>query len=173
MPRKKAGEEKQPRKIRRYTDQDVINAIALYRLYHNYEEVSRELRIPAPTIHDWVNNRHGMQDRIDFLSKRVDDAAKRMYGNMQYVMDEALQQIHRRLGDASAAQAATIFGILFDKQQVMLGNQAQQTTNNIYIDTGGMSDEDKLMLMQRALDRKREAEALEAAEVVSDGDDGA
>lgn len=166
-----APKEKKPWTVTLYSDEDRVQALALYRLYGSHTKVSEELGIPRTTIFDWVNNRKGVLDSIDSLPERVDDAAKRHYANMQFVMSEALAQVHKRIGDASAAQAATIYGILHDKCQDIIGNQANQTTNNIYIDTSGMSDQDKLVLMQRALDRKREAESIEAAAVVDDAGD--
>ncbi len=168
----KTKKSKKSRSLALHSDEDRVKALALYRLYGSPTLVSRELGIPKATIIDWLNNRNGIMDRVDSLSTRIDQAAKRHYENMQFVMDEALQQVHERIGDASAAQAATIYGILHDKCQDIVNGQSSQTTNNIYIDTAGMSDQDKLTLMQRALARKQDAERIEAAQVVESDSSG-
>ena len=156
----------------RYTAWQVVNALALQRLYGNIAAVARDTGIPDSTVRHWVHNQKKILETMgEDAPYLVEDAVQKQIKNMQFVMDEALQQVHRRIGDASAAQAATIFGILFDKQQIMLGRYNQQQTTNIFIDSSAMSDEEKLILMQRALDRKREAEAIESAEIVGESDE--
>lgn len=147
----------QPTKHRTYSEYQIIQAVSLYNLYHNYAQVSRELDIPVPTIQSWVKGDKGtvpVDEKITDFSMRTAEGTKRMLDAMQMVMGEALQQVHLKIKDTSAAQAATIFGILFDKIQVMLGNAQNVTNNNILIDMSGMSQDDKQRLMQRALARQ-------------------
>lgn len=147
----------QPTKHRTYQEWQVIQAVSLYNLYHNYEQVSKELDIPVGTIQNWVRGDKGtipVEEKITDFTLRTEAGQKRMLDAMQLVMSEALQQVHRKIGDTSAAQAATIFGILFDKMQIMLGNAQNVTNNNILIDMSGMSQDDKQRLMQRALARQ-------------------
>ena len=147
-------------KHRTYQEWQVIQAVSLYNLYHNYQQVSKELDIPAETIRSWVkggSNIDSAERRFgDDFSLRTTEGTKRMLDAMQMVMGEALQQVHKKIGDTSAAQAATIFGILFDKMQIMLGNSQQITNNNILIDMSGMTADDKQRLMARALARQQD-----------------
>lgn len=153
----------------RYSDWQIINCLALQRLYGSVAAVARDTGIPESTIRNWVKDQKRVLAEIEDRSNyTLDEAVKNQIQNLQFVMNEALQQVHKRIGDASAAQAATIFGILFDKQQIMMGRYEQKQTTNIFIDSSAMSDEEKLILMRRALDRKKEAEALEAAEIVEE-----
>ena len=146
-------------KHRTYTEYQVIQAVSLYNLYHDYKRVSRELDIPVSTLESWVRGNKGtipVDEKIENFSVRTAEGQKRLLDSMQLVMTEALQQVHRKIEDSSAAQAATIFGILFDKMQIMLGNAQQVTNNNILIDMSGMSQDEKSRLMQRALARQAE-----------------
>jgi len=141
---------------RSYTEYQVIQAVALYNLYRDYQKVSLELDIPAATIKTWVQDQRKSGDRtgnIEDFSLRQEAARKRLLDSMSFVMTEALQQVHKGIDQASPAQAATIFGILFDKMQIMLGNYSQATQNNIYIDMQGMDQNAKADLMRRALNR--------------------
>lgn len=154
---------------RKYSDWQVVQAVSLYNLYHDFQQVSQELDIPAATIQSWVNgggkSMLTAEERLgDDYTVRTQEGQKRMLDAMQMVMTEALQQVHKRIKDTSAAQAATIFGILFDKMQTMLGNAQQVTNNNILIDMSGMSQDDKQRLMQRALARQQSAEIPEPAD---------
>ena len=146
---------KQPH--RTYAEYQVIQAVSLYNLYHDYQKVSKELDIPVSTIQSWVKGDKGtipVDSKIQDFSIRTAEGQKRLLDAMSFVMTEALQQVHSRIQDTSAAQAATIFGILFDKMQIMLGNHQQVTNNNILIDMSGMSQDDKSWLMQRVLSRQ-------------------
>ncbi len=160
-----AKQEQLPQKHRTYSEYQVIQAVSLYNLYHNYAQVSRELDIPVATIQSWVRGDKGtvpVDEKITDFSMRTEAGQKRMLDAMQMVMSEALQQVHKKINDTSAAQAATIFGILFDKMQIMLGNAQQITNNNILIDLSGMTADDKQRLMQRALARQADqAEQIE------------
>lgn len=141
---------------RTYTEYQVIQAVALYNLYRDYNKVSLELDIPKATIQSWVQDSTNDRNRIvniEDFSLRTEDARKRLLDSMSFVMTEALQQVHKGIDSASPAQAATIFGILFDKMQIMLGNYANATQNNIYIDMQGMDSTAKADLMRRALNR--------------------
>lgn len=153
-----------PRKVvQQYNDETVVLALSLYNLYGSTAKVAKELSIPKGTVDDWVHGRGRRTDRIMDFQRQAETANTRMLEATVFVMSEALQQVHKRIGEASAAQAATIYGILFDKTQILLHGREQQNTN-VYVDTSGMSDDAKLELMQRALDRKKEMEIIEATQ---------
>lgn len=145
--------------VHSYTDQDVVKVLALYNLYRNLSQVSRETGVPVSTIHSWVQKKDEFATKIHSYDQRMQDTQDQLMEAMGFVGQEALQQIHKKLPDASAAQAATIYGILFDKQQILSGssNQAQL---NFSFDLTGLSADDTASLMQRVLDRQRQAKAL-------------
>ena len=152
-----AKQQQEGRAKRSYSSWQVTQATALYSLYGNYKQVSEELDIPEGTIREWVQGTSlvtPVDVRVEDFSLRFEEARKRLIDSMSFVATEALQQVHRKLPDTSAAQAATIYGILYDKLQIALGNFQQVTNNNILIDMSGMSEGDKTQLLQRALARQ-------------------
>lgn len=166
MAKVKGNKIKDKYKSRTYSDAQIANAIAMYRLYHNYQQVGKELNIPVSTVKSWVLRFESWEDADNF-EVMIAESQKSMIRSMQLLQNDALRQIKLKLPDASAVQAATIFGILCDKMAVMQSNASQITNNNIFINTDAMSDDDKFILLQRALQRKKEAEMLEA-EVVEE-----
>lgn len=163
-------------KDRGYTDEDVIRVLALYNLYHNMSEVSRETGFPLATIQRWIaKERDADPDRpstrIQYYDQRLKQTQDRLMHTMGFVADEALQQVHKKLPDASAAQAATIYGILFDKQQLMSGNAGGQG-NTFHFNLSNLSADDAANLMERVLDRQRQTRAVPvSAQVVDDGNE--
>ena len=140
-----------------YSDEDYIRVMALYNLYHNKSQVARETGISLSTIQRWITNARGNRaEKIKHYDQRLKQTQDRLMQTMGFVADEALQQVHKKLPEASAAQAATIYGILFDKQQIMAGN-AGTTNLNLSFDMSGMSADDATSLMQRVLDRQRQS----------------
>ena len=79
---------------------------------------------------------------------------------MGFVAGEALQQVHRKINDASAAQAATIYGILFDKQRIMMDNLSGSSAGNTFI-INGMSGDDTMQLLQRVLERQKQQQVID------------
>lgn len=155
----KDSAETQVDRIHSWTDQDVIRVLALYNLYRNASQVSRETGVPVSTVTHWIRNKEKYTADIQSYDQRLQKTQDQLMEAMGFVGQEALQQVHKKLPEASAAQAATIYGILFDKQQILSGstNQAQV---NLSFDLTGLSADDTASLMQRVLDRQRQAKAL-------------
>lgn len=171
----KDSAETQVDRVHSWTDQDVVRVLALYNLYRNLSQVSRETGVPVSTVQRWVQDKEKFATKINSYDQRMQETQDQLMEAMGFVGQEALQQIHRKLPDASAAQAATIYGILFDKQQILSGsnNQAQL---NFSFDLTGLSADDTASLMQRVLDRqKREkimpVEAKQIEETTAGSDD--
>lgn len=77
------------------------------------------------------------------------------------LMDMSLDQIEKKLPGASAAQAATIFGILADKREMLVNGQKQSTVNNFILPVESVSENERMELLNRVLTRTR----METAEV--------
>ena len=84
----------------------------------------------------------------------------------------ALDIIEEKIDGVSAAQAATIYGILHDKCQMIIGQQADKSaTVNMYFGGDIPTADDTSKLMQRVLDRMHGKDSekkveLEEVEVV-------
>lgn len=81
-----------------------------------------------------------------------------LISNNLRLQEKALQIIEEKLGGASAAQAATIYGILSDKTTAIIGRTAQSgnTFNMIFTGTEGINAEE---LMEKVLSRAKEKSA--------------
>lgn len=149
-------------KTNTYTDEDILKVLALYNLYHNQAQVARETGIPATTVNRWINN-IDMERRKELMGNfdhRLQQTQNRLMNTMAYVADEALTQIHKKIDSASAAQAATIYGILFDKQQIMAGNSGGPSS--VTFNLNGISQNDAADLMQRVLDRTKQSNVIQS-----------
>ena len=137
---------------KKYPPEVVVNCYSLYLLYRSCPKVADATGIPETTIHRWVRDIERNEEMRERYRELVKDCNDAMLGNIEMTMQTALQQVYKKLPEASAAQAATIFGILFDKRSIMLGN-AQSASTNVFIDTAGMTDDAKADLLRRALSR--------------------
>ena len=154
----------------KYSQEVIANCYSLYRLYRSAPKVSELTGINEQTIRSWaqkIERNNELREAYNEISKEINDD---LIGNIEVTMQSALQQVYEKLPQASAAQAATIFGILFDKRNIMLGNATQSATN-VYIDTSGMDDESKADLLRRALSRTEMVESKANAVDVDIEDD--
>lgn len=161
----------EPVERRSYTDDDVARVFALYNLYHNQAQVSRETGIPAPTINRWITGTDAERRKalMGNFDQRVQATQDKLMKAMGFVAGEALQQVHRKINDASAAQAATIYGILFDKQRLAMENLSGSSTGNTFI-INGMSGDDTMQLLQRVLERQKQRQVIDIDAQVVDQD---
>ena len=150
-----------------YTPEFKAHVVSLWLLHRNASYVADMAGCAVPTVLRWVDEYEQDANRAQELHAAYNDRLQEHeLLNMQMVRRRALQQVYDRLPEASAAQAATIYGILFDKEQILRGN-AQAAQTNVFIDTSGMSDADKADLLSKALKRTVASEPLdvEATEI--------
>lgn len=141
----------------KYTEMQIIHAVALYKVLNNMEEVSRITGIPAPTVWGWVKGTTNVLAKTGNAQKRIEEEYKLLQDGMVTVMREAQMQILRKLPEASAAQAATIFGINFDKFQISQGNAPQGQTLIVNVDSMGKDEQNELLsrVLKRNSDDKK------------------
>ena len=89
-------------------------------------------------------------------------------------MGQALTVVKQKLNQASAAQAATIYAILYDKVALMEGVQQGSngsTTNNIIVN---MTEDEKAAFMGKVLGRMASKDIIEAEnyDVSDENNDG-
>lgn len=163
-----------------YPQELKLQAVALSLVYGSASKAAKELDLPADTVRKWKDSMEADPE----IMKAIEERKGSLVNRMQLVMDRALEQTWSRMGDASAAQAATIFGILFDKKTIAehggsnVDNGVETTI--IYNDLRSMDAEDKEEMLQRILNRKKrnkqqeletKPDPVEAeAEVVEDDD---
>lgn len=160
------------RRTSQYTDEQVIEVKALYQIYGSCRRVAEMVDIPEGTVYDWISA-EWREDRTDPATKirdyeqRLQATHKRLVANSMYLMSKAQQQISDKLPEASAAQAATIYGILADKVRYatqdtgLLGGSGSAS---LHINLGSMSSDDQAALISRVLERHQAAQAAPAEE---------
>ncbi len=146
-----------------YTEPEVLRAVALYKLYGSYTRASEETGIPVNTISNWINGRTAVLSKIGNFSEKLDNTYNMLIDNSVFLMTEAQKQIYERLPDASAAQAATIYGILADKVRYMTEGSKSQTSTSLHFDLAGLSGDQQAALLDRALQRQQQREDERAA----------
>lgn len=108
-------------------------AEALHERLGNQQAVGRALDMPRQTVHDIISG-HGRWSEVrhdsSYVALRTEQKRILQVAGTQ-IMAKALVQIEKRLPDASAPQAAMVYGILFDKDRLMAG----ESTANIGVRT--------------------------------------
>lgn len=149
-----------------YTDDQITKAVALYKLYGSYAQASRETGIPSNTISNWINGRTEVLSKIGNFSKKLDEAYNALIDNSVFLMSEAQKVIYEKLPQSSAAQAATIYGILADKTRYMTEGSRAGASTSLHFDLAGLSGDEQGKLLDRVLQRQQqrqeEREAIDA-----------
>lgn len=145
----------------KYSNTEVIEAVALARLYGNIKKAAKELGISYDTLYNWANKKYKSNEIVDF-DRHVAEAYETMLQNNLFLMSESQRVIHEKLPAASAAQAATIYGILFDKNKILM-DMSRETVGSgqIPINVEAISVEEQDALIERYMQRKAEAEAID------------
>jgi len=93
---------------------------------------------------------------------------KELTAEIRNVMKMALQQVVKKMDGANAYQATTIFGILFDKVNILEGNLIQGAGGNLTINNNTIINQlpdqevERLKARLMAREQQRMAEAVEA-----------
>lgn len=147
----------------KYAEHEILEAVALYRLYGSYPRVAEMTGIPPSTIQSWVSGSTNVLAKIVNLSEKLDNEYKLMLQNNLMLMNRAQQVIYEKLPQSSAAQAATIYGIIFDKNDKLMNGRQEQHTTNLHINVGNLSAEEQYAILDRALQRQEQrTEEIEA-----------
>ena len=154
----------------RYSDELKISALAHYDLDGRIRTTAKQFNIPPSTLTDWINARKEGTLAVPDADNRIELSKSYFIDQSKEIMGQALTVVKQKLNAASAAQAATIYAILFDKVALMEGKQLESgsgsTTNNIIIN---MSDDEKAALLGKAFGRMANKDVIEAENcVVSD-----
>ena len=154
----------------RKNDAVKVAALARYDLLGKVRETAREFNIPPATLSTWIKERKVGELAVCNLEDRIEQTKKVMIQETKNVMDKALKVIDRKINDCNAYQAATIYGILFDKIQKMEGAEGAgdgTTINNTYIMQ--MPEQEQYGLMAKVAERMKNRDVIEAvAEVLSE-----
>lgn len=109
-----------------------------------------------------VNSKARKEGKMGSLAKKDKDAYALIWkealpGLVEQnvrIQKKALNVIEEKIGQVSAAQAATIYGILHDKCQMILGQNAEQNaTVNMYFGGDIPSVAETASVMQRVVER--------------------
>lgn len=135
-----------------HSPEEVLRVLSIYKLTQSPSLASERTGVPYSTVQRWVGGDVPFKfDDANMLSA----FEKREILTVSFLKDEALQQVYRRLPDASAAQAATIYGILTDKQIAMKSINEHKSDNTFIFADSSLSMEDKLSIIERVARRGR------------------
>lgn len=135
-----------------HSPEEVLRVLSIYKLTQSPSLASERTGVPYGTVQRWVGGDVPFKfDDANMLSA----FEKREILTVSFLKDEALQQVYRRLPDASAAQAATIYGILTDKQIAMKSINEHKSDNTFIFADSSLSIEDKLSIIERVAARSR------------------
>lgn len=159
----------------KYSDALKISALAFYEHDGRIKQTAEAFNLPYKVVQNWVvDHRNGKFEEkygVADTAEQIAEYKKALGAEMRKVMQMALKQVVKKLDGANAYQATTIFGILFDKIQIieggsMIGNPAGSLTiNNTYINQ--MPDQEAEKLMAKALQRMQ-GKVIEASYTVED-----
>jgi hypothetical protein len=105
---------------------------ALVDIGYQGTQIADATGLPVRTVDDIINGRNGWREIIanDQAFKRYRTQAKRqMQAASISLSQKALQQIENRIDKASAPQAATVYGILRDKERLDAGEPTEITAS--------------------------------------------
>ena len=149
-----------------YTDDQVAKAVALYKLYGSYTRVSQDTGISVQTLSSWINGKNQVLAKVSNLEEKVNLAYSKLVDNSMFLMSEAQKVIYEKLPQSSAAQAATIYGILADKTRYMTEGSRSGASTSLHFDLAGLSGDEQGKLLDRVLQRQQqrqeEREAIDA-----------
>jgi len=123
------------------------------------DAASRELDIPSRTIRLWQTDDWrerlgvGKEAALSVVKERFEQEVSGIMEDCLDIIGKANAQVKKRMGDSSAAQAATIAGIYIDKANILMG----LTGGKSEAKDSGLTDAQKAQLI------------LDAAEVISKG----
>lgn len=144
-----------------HSPEEVLRVLSIYKLTQSPTIASERTGVPYSTVQRWVGGDVPFKfDDANMLSA----FEKREILTVSFLKDEALQQVYRRLPDASAAQAATIYGILADKQIAMKSINEHKSDNTFIFADSSLSMEDKLSIIERVAARSRPTATVTSAE---------
>lgn len=137
------------------TDKQKQTCIQLYEAGETAGSISETLSIPVSSVTMTVK---------EIIRGKPGSGTSHLTNKIYRLMDKSLDQIERKLPDASAAQAATIFGILADKREIIMNGQKQSTVNNFILPVESTSDDERMELLNRVINRRR----METAVVIDE-----
>lgn len=145
----------------KHSQADVMRVLSIYKLTQSPSLASERTGVPYSTVQRWISG------DIPFTAsdtRIIEEYEKRELLTISLLKDEALQQIFTKLPAASAAQAATIYGILADKQIAMKSINEHKSDNTFIFADSSLSMEDKLSIIERVAARSRPTAAVTSAE---------
>lgn len=153
------------RKDNKHSQDDVMRVLSIYKLTQSPTIASERTGVPYSTVQRWISG------DIPFTAsdtRIIEEYEKRELLTISLLKDEALQQIFTKLPAASAAQAATIYGILTDKQIAMKSINEHKSDNTFIFADSSMSIDDKLSIIERVAQRSRTKSDTSLSSVSSD-----
>lgn len=115
-------------KGRKYSDEVKEKAYAMYAVCGNYEEVSRQIGVPANTIIGWVKNKppDGYEELRDQKRKEFINSASEI---IEIAMERLKNDLLNDMRSIPANHLTTVIGTLYDKKALAAG----ESTDNVRV----------------------------------------
>ena len=96
-------------------------------------QISEKTSISLRTVADIVAGKGAwakiLEERNPVFAAYRSDITRMIHSKTLHHADKALDQVYEKLPEASAAQAAVCFGILFDKERLLSGNSTENISH--------------------------------------------
>lgn len=125
-----------------YTKEQRAHALATWVVTGNLTRTSEATGVPISTLHGWVQSEWWQEACEKYRKEEGEILDRRITGAMDRALDRVLDGIH----DIDARSAATTFGILFDKRQILRHQPTSIRSDSSSLDS----------LAQRLADLERE-----------------
>lgn len=154
---------------RRYSDAQRLAALAYYKQDGRIKQTAQAFDIPYKTMQNWIVEYQEQEpETLEDTEERMAIYKKELTAEIRNVMKMALQQVVKKMDGANAYQATTIFGILFDKVNILEGNLIQGAGGNLTINNNTIINQlpdqeiERLKARLMAREHQRQAGAVEA-----------
>lgn len=147
----------------RHSDNEIAKAIAMYDVEQNISAVARQFKVPFSTAARWIKNREKylgkVEDGTAVVAREIYELQKdHLISTNIELQTMALDQVKKKIGEANALQAATIYGILHDKLSKSVGENVG-TGNTMNIMLNGMDSEQAAVIMERVVGRMNNSDS--------------
>ena len=108
-----------------YSKDEKLQAAAIYVVTGRQDKAAEAIGAGRCVVHAWISR--GDEDWLDAVARAQEVYDETIPHQLAGHMTRALEVMTEKLPEATASQAATIYGILFDKRQIAMNRPTSIT----------------------------------------------